>query len=154
MYKGVKDDVDDLHQMLNKMGQAYYTNNRMLNIILNDKLKKAVQEGIAVDVKIGNISLDGMKDVDITTIFANLLDNALEAAVQAEGEKFIKIQAERFHDFHIIKMTNAKGHGCKKEGHMGIGLENVRNALKKYEGTMEIKEEKETYCIVITIPQV
>lgn len=152
--KEAKSYVDDLHQMLNKMGQAYYTNNRMLNIILNDKLKKAVQEGIAVDVKIGNISLDGMKDVDITTIFANLLDNALEAAVQAEGEKYIKIQAERFHDFHIIKMTNAKGHGCKKEGHMGIGLENVKNALKKYEGTMEIKEEKETYRIVITIPQV
>ena len=54
----------------------------------------------------------------------------------------------------IIKMINAKGQGCKKEGHMGIGLENVRNALKKYEGTMEIKEEKETYRIVITIPQV
>ena len=51
-------------------------------------------------------------------------------------------------------MINAKGQGCKKEGHMGIGLENVRNALKKYEGTMEIKEEKETYRIVITIPQV
>lgn len=135
--------MGDLHQMLNKMGQTYYTDNRMLNIILNDKLKKAVQEGIAVDVKIGNISLDGMKDVEITTIFANLLDNAIEAAVQAEGEKFIKIQAERFHDFHIIKLINEKGKNGKKEGHIGIGLENVRNALKKYEGTMEIKEEKD-----------
>ena len=149
-----KSYVEDLHQMLNKMGQTYYTDNRMLNIILNDKVKKAVQEGITVDVKIGNISLDGMKDVDITTIFANLLDNAIEAAVQAAGEKFIAIQAEKFHDFHIIKLTNTKRQECKKKGHMGIGLVNVRNALERYEGTMEIKEENEIYRTVITIPQV
>lgn len=152
--KEAKSYVEDLHQMLNKMGQTYYTDNRMLNIILNDKVKKAVQEGITVDVKIGNISLDGMKDVDITTIFANLLDNAIEAAVQADGEKFIAIQAERFHDFHIIKLTNTKGQECKKKGHMGIGLVNVRNALERYEGTMEIKEENEIYRTVIIIPQV
>lgn len=152
--KEAKSYVDDLHQMLNKMGQTYYTDNRMLNIILNDKVKKAVQEEIEVDIKIGNISLDSIKNIDVTTIFANLLDNAIEAAVQADGKKFIEMRAERFHDFHIIKLTNTKGKFCKKEGHMGIGLENVKNALERYEGTMEIKEEKEIFRIVITIPQV
>ena len=152
--KEAKSYVDDLHQMLNKMGQTYYTDNRMLNIILNDKVKKAVQEEIEVDIKIGNISLDNIKNIDVTTIFANLLDNAIEAAVQADGKKFIEMRAERFHDFHIIKLTNTKGQFCKKEGHMGIGLENVKNALERYEGTMEIKEEKEIFRIVITIPQV
>lgn len=152
--KEAKSYVQDLHQMLNAMGQKYYTDNRMLNIILNDKVKRAEKEGVSMDVKIGTIDLQFMRDIDITTIFANLLDNAIEAAASAEGKKWMEIRAEKFHDFHIIKMTNIKGVGKKKKGHMGIGLENVRNALENYEGRMEVTEEENLYRVVITIPQI
>ncbi len=33
-----------------------------------------------VRAAIGDVKLTGIKDLDITTIFANLLDNAIEAA--------------------------------------------------------------------------
>lgn len=152
--KEAKAYVKDLHQMLNTMGQKYYTDNRMLNIILNDKIRRAEKEGVEVEVKIGAIDLQSMRDIDITTIFSNLLDNAIEAAATAETKKWVEIRADRFHDFHIIKMTNTKGVERKKEGHMGVGLENIRNALGKYEGKMEVKEEENDYRVVITIPQI
>lgn len=147
-----KQYVEDLHQMLNELGQQYYTNNHMLNIILNDKVKLAKQKEIEIDVKIGDICLERMRDIDITTIFANLLDNAIEAAQHAE-KKFIEIKADRIHDFNIVKITNSKKENYKKKNHMGIGIQNVKKALEMYEGTLQIKEEMEIYQSVVTIPK-
>ena len=50
----------------------------------------------------GGISLDFLADMDVTTIFANLLDNAIEAG---ENKKnfWIKIRGEQIQDFTVVK---------------------------------------------------
>ena len=58
--------IDDVHAMLNSLGMKFYTENRMLNIILNDKLKMLPSE--QVDCNLGGISLEFLSDMDITTI--------------------------------------------------------------------------------------
>mgnify|MGYP000072618025 FL=1 len=72
--------VKDLYHMLNLLGEKYYSSNRMLNIICNDKLSLARHPAVAISVEIGDVDFSDLRDIDITTIFANLLDNALEAA--------------------------------------------------------------------------
>ncbi len=37
--------VEDIYHMLNVLGEKYYTDHHMLNIILNDKLQEAEREG-------------------------------------------------------------------------------------------------------------
>lgn len=143
--------VEDLHQMLNELGQQYYTSNRMLNIILNDKVKLAKQKSIKIDVKIGDVCLEKMRELDITTIFANLLDNAIEAAEETE-DKFVEIKADRVYEFNIFKITNSWEKNYRKENHAGIGLQNVKKALETYEGTLQMKEENGMYQSIVTIP--
>lgn len=77
--------VQDLYHMINILGEKYYSANRMLNIILNDKLSRAKQAGIRVKAEIGDAAFDDLKDMDITIIFANLLDNAIEAAAPTDA---------------------------------------------------------------------
>lgn len=72
--------VSDVHTMLDSLGLQYYTANHMLNMILNDKLNKASKYGISADVTCYRLSVDFISDLDITTIFSNLLDNAVRAA--------------------------------------------------------------------------
>ena len=73
----------DVHGMLNSLGMKFYTSNRILNIVLNDKLKRLDPE--QVECNLGEAALDFLADADVTTIFANLLDNALEAGEGKEG---------------------------------------------------------------------
>lgn len=156
--------VKDMQGMLDSLSIVNYTDSRMLNIILNDKAKAAKSKGIEMDVRIGRISLEHIRDMDITAIFANLLDNALDAAQQAEGERWIKMRMDTFHDFAVMKLENSMS--VQKAGkadikqeregerkHMGIGLENVRLTLEKYGGGILTETVGSKFVVNITIPE-
>ena len=148
----------DMHQMMNCLGQSYYTANHIFNIILNDKAQQAKKLGIEMVVKIGDIDLSEMKDVDITTIFGNLLDNAIEAASphgSNREEANICIKADSFHEFTVISICNTianRDYG-KERGHKGLGLMNVKTVLETYHGGMQTKQENEEFHVSITIPK-
>ena len=67
--------------------------------------------------------------MDITTIFANLLDNALEAAGQAEGERRIRIRADVFHEFVAMRIQNTIAGSNERSGMTGAGRGNVKSEL-------------------------
>ena len=149
-----QDYVDDVHQMLNALGMTYYTDNRMLNMILNDKLKQLDQEKFQCSLM--GVRLDFLSEMDTTTIFANLLDNALDAG--KDNEQFwLHLQGEQIQNFCVIKMSNTtKGTytpgKSSKTGHDGIGLENVRNAVEKYHGEMQTDQRGEVFSVTLLFP--
>lgn len=159
-----KEYVRSMHQMLDALGIVNYTENRMLNIILNDKAEEAKKSGIEMEIRIGEIRLEHIRDMDMTTIFANLLDNALEAAQQAEGTRTIQVQADAFHDFTAVKIRNSMPCGSTAgtsalppehqagKNHMGIGLENVRHTLEAYGGGMMTEILEGEFVVSLTIP--
>lgn len=146
--------VADVHQMLNALGMTYYTDNRMLNMILNDKLKQLDQDQFQCSLM--GVRLDFLSEMDTTTIFANLLDNALDAG--NGNEQFsLKLQGEQIQDFCVIKMSNTtKGTytpgKSSKTGHDGIGLENVRNAVEKYHGELQTDQKGEIFSVTLLFP--
>ncbi len=144
--------VEDLYHMLNVLGEKYYSDHKMLNIILNDKLKKAEREGIQVQAAVGDVRLSGMRDMDVTTVFANLLDNAIEAASACSPPGYVHLKMDQIHDFTVISISNSSLEEKPKKGHMGLGLENVRNTLTKYHGTMQTERSPGQFRVNITIP--
>lgn len=141
--------IDDVHAMLNSLGMKFYTENRMLNIILNDKLKMLPSE--QVDCNLGGISLEFLSDMDITTIFANLLGNAVEAG-RGKTDFFLKIRGNEIQDFTVVKITNRmydtyREGKSSKSGHDGIGLQNVKATLEKYQGEMNICAEDGIFTV-------
>lgn len=144
----------EVFHLLNQTGHVWYTENRMLNIILNEKLSEEEMKGVALTLDIEEHSLDGIREIDLTTIFANLLDNAIEAlGVQEEHDKFMKIYVGRVGDFLMIELSNSKGRRRKKkENHQGLGLKNVKEAIDKYEGTCTIEENEKQYRVILMIP--
>lgn len=158
--------IEDVHEMLNSLGMKFYTENRMLNIVLNDKLKHFSPE--QVECNLGGVGLEFISDLDITTIFANLLDNAVDEG-RGSADFRIRIRAEQIQDFLVIKIVNplktlsaetvpeerkgaerifAEGRSTKP-GHEGLGLQNVRQALEKYHGEMEIRQEDGTFSVTL-----
>lgn len=153
--------TDDIHQMLNELNQKYYTSNKVLNIILNDKFQVIKNTSVSMDYRIGDINIDFIKDIDITTIFANLLDNAIEAAIEVKDNSYIKIDVDKFNDFIVVNIINStigkpvkKGKRFKttKKNHEGLGIENIKKALQKYEGTIMLDCKDNEFRVNIVIP--
>ena len=136
----------DIHRMLNSFQQKYYTSEKLLNIILNDKAKMMQLLGVKEDMKVGELSLDFMKDMDVTALFANLLDNAVAAA--AESEKgYVRLRVNRVLQFLSVTVENS----CDREpiraagtfrsrqaGHQGLGLKIIRQTVEQYGGDMQL----------------
>lgn len=145
---------EDVHGMLNSLGLKFYSENKMLNIILNDKLKKLSPE--QVECSLGGVSLDFVSDMDMTTIFANLLDNAAEAR-EGNPSFWVKIRGEQIQDFTVIKIWNPalktyEPGQSGKTGHEGIGLSNVRQAMGHYHGELKIECKDKIFSVTLVFP--
>ena len=71
--------ISDIKKKIMKYEDFYRTGNRFLDIILRDKIEMAQSDNIHIE---DDINMDGIKmfdPFDISTIFGNLLDNAIEA---------------------------------------------------------------------------
>ncbi len=140
-----------------------YTGNRMLNIILNDKVRIAEQLKIAVTCKIEDMDLNFIEDMDLTTIFANLLDNAIEACQELEGDRFIIVQVGAFNNLVVINIKNTvketisdigPNMRSSKKNHSGIGIPNVKKVVGKYNGDFSIQKEGNMFvCSIILSKQ-
>jgi sensor histidine kinase YesM len=153
--------TDDMYKMFDKLVHKYYTSNKVLNIIINDKIQRAESLGVNINCKIGDVDLEFIKDIDLTTIFSNLLDNAIEGVKSVTEQKMINLKIEKFNDFIVINITNSmdqlpvkseEGFISTKKNHKGLGLQNVSMAIEKYEGNMRIDYDEKSFKVNIVIP--
>lgn len=146
---------DEIINMLTPLIPVKYTDNTIFNILLTDKEIIIKEKGIVLNMKIDNINLDFIEPVDITTIFGNLLDNAIEAAEQVKGIKSIFIKLGAHHQMTVIRIENSCGSVKWKNGSpisekgkdRGIGLLNVRKSIEKYDGDLRLKQSKDKFIV-------
>lgn len=157
----------DLEEMLQSFERVRYTGHHMLNLILNDKLNREDMKQAEIKVLITDSDLSEIRDIDITTIFSNLLDNAREELLAQKGKGYLTLKIDQVHEFIVICMENSMDSSragketkedvsgnkiVKKKGHLGLGLKNVRTALEKYDGSMELTKSADVFRVSITIP--
>ena len=89
------------------MFSGFQCSNQILSIIMSQKIMVAESEDIKVNTEVEDIMFDFISDIDITAIFANLWDNAIEACRKVElSERFINIIIGRVNDFVVINFEN------------------------------------------------
>ncbi len=136
----------DIHRMLNSFQQRYYTSEKLLNIILNDKAKAMQRLNVREDMKVGELSLDFMREMDVTALFANLLDNAVAAAAESR-EKYVRLRVNRVRQFLSVILENScdtapvkagSTFRSRQAGHQGLGLKIIRQTVEQYGGDMQM----------------
>lgn len=149
-----KEYLHHMQSALYELSMQYYTNNKMLNIILNDKGKQMQSLFILFKTNIADVDLSFLRPMDITTIFANLLDNAIEAAKDSI-EASVSLKITQNHNFISITIQNTftkqpttskKGLLSQKPHHKGLGLKNVSQVIASYHGDFQY-EWSDTYFI-------
>lgn len=105
--------------------------------------------------------LDFMDETDITSIFANLMDNAIESCDEVTGKKVISIKMCRINDFLYIDLMNSfsgkiiQNNGkfkSTKAGHKGYGMTSIQMAIEKYDGYMVTEQNDDIFISEIVIP--
>ena len=90
-----------------------------------------------------DVPMDFIKDFDITAIFANLWDNAIEACDKVDDGKYISMDISRQNNFLLVNIENSyngvviknkDGYISTKNNHDGMGLKSVQLVVEKYDG--------------------
>ncbi|MCM1262901.1 MAG: GHKL domain-containing protein [Butyrivibrio sp.] len=125
-----------------------YSDNPMLNILLADRKQAAESIGIRFEVKVESMGLGFIEPVDATTLFGNLLENAMQAALKCSGERYIKVHIKSYNEMLSIRIENSVEQEVRiKNGRpagtggkgTGIGCLNVERCVEKYGGSILYK---------------
>ena len=138
-----------------------HTGNEFLDIILKDKAAKAREKQIDFSALVDFKGTDFIEPLDISTIFGNAIDNAMEASERLpEDQRLVTVKAERVRDMLIITVENntlpgtqpAEGTTKKDRFVHGFGIPNIKKAVEKYDGQCSFRQEDGTYLLKILIP--
>ena len=127
----------------------HQTGNPVVDILLEEKLGLAKANGITADVSIILPKPCGIDDFDLCVIFANALDNAINACQSIEGTGSLHIRGERQGDFYMLVFENT----CtdKPLPPAGTGLSNIKAVAEKYRGAMLIEKAGQRFSLNVLL---
>lgn len=123
---------------------AIKTGNFVADAILNNKAADAEKKNIRI-IFCGFVPPVGIKDEDLSTIVANLTDNAIEACEKLDGEKAIEIDANVMNGFFVFGISNPVDEKTvsrsfkttkRDTANHGYGLGNIKRVVEKYNGAL------------------
>lgn len=157
----VHPSIRHLRQQMESYENYYRTGNPYLDVIIRDKAKTAREKQIDFTAILHFADGSFLDPLDISTIFGNALDNAIEASEKlAVSRRVVSVKARRIHDMLVIAVENnalpdadASGKTTKEDTLFhGFGLSNIRAAVDKYDGQCTVKCKDGVFVLKIMIP--
>lgn len=156
--------IKNIENKLSIYDNIFDTGNILLDIILNEKNQICKEENITLSGYINFTKCDFIEVEDICSIFANILDNSIEACRKVkESNRFISLEGKIVEKFFILKVKNSKANKVnirnnkfvtdKKDSFShGIGISSVKKTVEKYNGETVIDYTDNEFTIKLLIP--
>lgn len=163
-YSKLEEYVKKIYGSLNNEPDAINTNNVIVNAILNTKYQEADAKGIVFVFRVNDLSGLKIRDEDVVTILANLLNNAIEACDTCAEKRVIKLKFVKEDDMVIIAVKNTFNYDIVYENgeiqstkissveEHGVGIKNVLKIIEKYDGSYVIEDKNKEFFFSIIIP--
>lgn len=135
--------LQKLNDEFRSMTAIDFCENPIVDSVLYGKAAEASAAGIEFNVQASLSDNLNIQEIDLVSLLANLLDNALEAAVQAE-QPFVEVNLREKAGTILIRVRNSLAtneqpnllHTSKRDKHShGLGLQIVESICRKYEGS-------------------
>ena len=135
-----------------------YCGNFALNAVLVYYVQQAENADIKINIDIALPNEISIKDADLTVLFGNLIENAIDACENVQKDKrSIELKIHRPNAGSIvfsidntfdgnIKMSGNKFLSTKQNG-SGIGIESAKYVVEKYNGDMKIVINANKFCV-------
>lgn len=140
------------------------TKNRALSVLLARYKDLCSEQGVYMNIDVKNADLTYLTPTDITSLFANLIDNSIEACANATQPYLsLQIQTDHSRAMDIITIINTctvnpltKDHELTtttKEDKLrhGFGMKSIQRVVDRYHGTMDLQYIEEDLLFQVTI---
>lgn len=160
-YEALGQLIGDIKKQNDHLAQTQFSENFTVNTILQDAAYRAVQSDIRFEAFVSVPPQLTVAESDLCELLMNMLDNALEAAAEADaGKRFVRFQIETKNDFLAIKCENsfsgkrrqdADGNyiTTKKDAEThGFGLKLMNTVAVRYHSILDIfTSENQTFTV-------
>lgn len=154
--------LEQLNVSIHQEEESVICANRYLNLLLLDFKREAIHRNVTAEVFVeSGFKIEFMEEIDLISIFGNLLDNALEASEKCkQGEIYVDMYMENDGGVVVCRVKNTyEGKIVEKDkrflttktdsvGH-GLGVQYVRNLVEKYNGHIQIEYGEGVYTATI-----
>lgn len=153
--------IEQLDGQLMHVDTLLKTGNISLDAILSAKIAQAKESKIAVTVKANVPEGLLLSDLELSIVVGNLLDNAIEACLEAPGERFLRIYMGMKNKMLYFSMLNSSGakrqkkgsrFTSRKEGFHGFGLRRAETILKEHGGWCKYNSEDGAFTSEFLVP--
>lgn len=161
--EGIGIYLDEIEDEYMYVPRKVWTGNGFLDFILNQKKSRAESKGIIFDIDSEVIPVWGFTDSEISIVFGNLLDNAIEACEKVERQdKSIQIHMKKRGNIVTVKIRNsiavppARMNGKlvsdkRTPGIHGYGLKSVKRVISKRDGYFDCHADKGEFWVDISV---
>lgn len=160
-----KESLRYISDILEDLGtrQSYSsTGNTVIDSIINFKFQETEQTGLKIDLDVKIPEKLEIPSIDMTIILGNLLDNALNAVNKVKRDRFINLKMKFDKGRLLIQADNPYAGEINEENgkllttdddkdNHGIGLENIRKVIQKYNGTMDIDYSDNLFSVSLLL---
>ncbi|MBQ7309627.1 MAG: GHKL domain-containing protein [Clostridia bacterium] len=125
-----------------------YCGNETLNAVFRINARRCQQDGVEYEVQASVPPTLPYGEVEIGTLFGNLVENACEAAKKCESP-FVHVHMETKHGKLLLEIKNSVSSAVRFENGLpvttkaggGIGTKSAMRIVEKYGGLLSMKQE-------------
>ncbi len=159
-----EDLIAGLENSISGYDSVIRTENETLSTVLSEKSLVCRQREIPFSCMADGTGMTFMKPLDIYTLFANLMDNAIEASsvpglkqrgidlIIKQQAGFLSIHEENYCMGELTMIDGLPKTSKADELYHGFGTRSMRQIIEQYDGTMQFKTENGIFCVNILIP--
>ena len=156
--------LDEMEQEIRSYEAQNKTGNKTLDALLTVKSLRCQDLGISMTCVADGAELDFMKPTDLSVLFGNALDNAIESVekisdadkrlihVSVAREKgFLRIRVENCYEGEINFVSGLPA-TAKDARYHGYGMKSIQSIVEKYNGSMTVKAQDGWFELRILFP--
>ncbi len=161
-YEELKEYINQVYEDVEIANDLVIINNKTLSVLLNAKKGQAKEKNINFTSMIAIQDIN-MQSKDICSLLGNILDNAIEAAEKSGNKKYIQLMIQNTEKGCSIQCENSistkpvikRGRFLTNKDNAllhGLGTENIKDIVAKYQGELEFEFDDESFHIQILLP--
>ena len=161
--------IRNMEETVSRLDFGYQTGNPITDIIIHQKKQEADRAGVKFSVDFYYPKELQIDVYDIGIVLNNALENAIEAAVPVERDKYVSLHSYVKGNLFFIEVENSfareivmnkesglpESSKANKKFH-GMGLTNIQRCARKYRGDIDIvidtsKKEQQIFNLTIML---
>jgi Ca2+/Na+ antiporter len=127
----------------------FYTNNAILNFLLNEKNKEAKEKNVLLHADVLYPNKTKLDNEIMAVVIGNLLDNAISAVSRYEGKKDLYLTIKSFNQNIKIELANSfdltELESRKHRQKDGLGIKNIKRIVENNGGIYKQWVDGEVY---------